>query len=392
MGIPLRQKLYVASYILRQRLSGRKRYPLVLMLEPLFRCNLACAGCGKIDYPDPILHQNMSVEDALRAVDECGAPVVSIAGGEPLLHKQLPEIVEGIVARRKFVYLCTNALLMDKKLSAYKPSLYFTWSVHLDGDREMHDASVCQPGVYDRAVAAIARAKREGFRVNINCTLFNTAQGDRVAAFFDEVTKLGVDGITVSPGYAYERAPDQQHFLNRDRTKRLFRDILRRGASEKSWSFSQSSLFLDFLAGNQSYHCTPWGNPTRTIFGWQRPCYLLGEGYARTFDELMKETDWDSYGTGNYEKCADCMVHSGYEASAVNDAVAHPLKALGVALRGVRTDGPMTPEIDLSRQRPAEYVFSRHVAQKLDEIRERKAANRNTAQPKGEAAGATSRT
>ncbi len=392
MGIPLRQKLSVGSYVLRQRLSGRKRYPLVLMLEPLFRCNLACAGCGKIDYPDPILHQNMSVEDALRAVDECGAPVVSIAGGEPLLHKQLPEIVDGIVARRKFVYLCTNALLMDKKLAAYKPSVYFTWSVHLDGDREMHDTSVCQPGVYDRAVAAIARAKREGFRVNINCTLFNTAQGERVATFFDEVTKLGVDGITVSPGYAYERAPDQQHFLNRDRTKRLFRDILRRGPTGKSWSFSQSSLFLDFLAGNQSYHCTPWGNPTRTIFGWQRPCYLLGEGYARTFDELMSETDWDSYGTGNYEKCADCMVHSGYEASAVNDAVANPLKALGVALRGVRTDGPMKPEIDLSRQRPAEYVFSRHVAQKLDEIRDKEAANRNTARPKGEAVGATSRT
>lgn len=392
MGIPLRQKLSVASYVVRQRLSGRKRYPLVLMLEPLFRCNLACAGCGKIDYPDPILQQSMSVDDALRAVDECGAPVVSIAGGEPLLHKQLPDIVNGIVARRKYVYLCTNALLMDKKLSAYEPSVYFTWSVHLDGDREMHDASVCQPGVYDRAVAAITRAKREGFRVNINCTLYNTAQAERVAAFFDEVTRLGVDGITVSPGYAYERAPDQQHFLNRDRTKRLFRDIFRRGPAEKSWSFSQSSLFLDFLAGNQSYHCTPWGNPTRTIFGWQRPCYLVGEGYARTFDELMNETDWDGYGTGNYEKCADCMVHSGYEASAVNDAVAHPLKALGVAVRGVRTAGPMMPEIDLSRQRPAEYVFSRHVAQKLDEIRARNPAVRNTARPKGEAARATSRT
>lgn len=392
MGIPLRQKLSVASYVLRQRLSGRKRYPLVLMLEPLFRCNLACAGCGKIDYPDPILQQSMSVDDALRAVDECGAPVVSIAGGEPLLHKQLPDIVNGIVARRKYVYLCTNALLMDKKLSAYEPSVYFTWSVHLDGDREMHDASVCQPGVYDRAVAAITRAKREGFRVNINCTLYNTAQAERVAAFFDEVTRLGVDGITVSPGYAYERAPDQQHFLNRDRTKRLFRDIFRRGPAEKSWSFSQSSLFLDFLAGNQGYHCTPWGNPTRTIFGWQRPCYLVGEGYARTFDELMNETDWDSYGTGNYEKCADCMVHSGYEATAVNDAVAHPLKALGVAVRGVRTAGPMTPEIDLSRQRPAEYVFSRHVAQKLDEIRARNPVNRNAARRKDEAVSATSRT
>jgi hopanoid biosynthesis associated radical SAM protein HpnH len=370
LGIPLIQKLLVGSYVVRQRLAGRKRYPLVLMLEPLFRCNLACAGCGKIDYPDPILHQNMAVADALGAVDECGAPVVSIAGGEPLLHKNLPEIVEGILARGKFVYLCTNALLMEKKLHQYKPSSYFTWSVHLDGDKEMHDHSVCQPGTYDRAVSAIAAAKKRGFRVNINCTLFNTAQADQVAAFFDTAMAMGIDGITVSPGYAYERAPDQQHFLNRDRTKNLFRDIFRRGRGGKKWAFSQSSLFLDFLAGNQSYHCTPWGNPTRTIFGWQRPCYLLGEGYAKTFQELMEETDWDSYGTGNYEKCADCMVHSGYEASAVEHTMQNPLKALGVALRGVRTEGEMVPDLSLEGQRPADYVFSQHVAEKLEEIRQ----------------------
>jgi hopanoid biosynthesis associated radical SAM protein HpnH len=367
LGIPLLQKLSVGSYVVRQHLAGRKRYPLVLMLEPLFRCNLACAGCGKIDYPDPILHQNMSVEDALGAVDECGAPVVSIAGGEPLLHKQLPEIVRGIIARKKFVYLCTNALLMEKKLSQYQPSPYFTWSVHLDGDKEMHDHSVCQPGTYERAVAAIKHAKERGFRCNINCTLFNTAEPERVAKFFDTVTQMGVDGITVSPGYAYERAPDQQHFLNRDKTKQLFRGIFRRKNSR--WSFNQSTLFLDFLAGNQQYHCTPWGNPTRTIFGWQRPCYLLGEGYARTFKELMEETDWDSYGTGNYEKCADCMVHCGYEASAVVDALTHPLKAATVSLRGPRTEGPTAPDIGLSRQRPAQYVFAQHVERKLEEIR-----------------------
>jgi hopanoid biosynthesis associated radical SAM protein HpnH len=236
----------------------------------------------------------------------------------------------------------------------------------------MHDASVCQPGVYDRAVAAIKHAKERGFRVNINCTLFNNAQPARVAKFFDAVMKMGVDGITVSPGYAYERAPDQQHFLNRGLTKRLFRDIFLHGNGGGQWSFSQSSLFLDFLAGNQSYHCTPWGNPTRTIFGWQKPCYLLGEGYAKTFHELMTETDWDTYGTGNYEKCADCMVHCGYEATAVQDAVAHPLKALGVALRGVRTEGELAPDIELNRQRPAHYVFSQHVDQKLQEIRQTK--------------------
>ena len=369
MGIPLIQKLLVGSYVVRQRLAGRKRYPLVLMLEPLFRCNLACAGCGKIDYPDPILHQNMAVADALGAVDECGAPVVSIAGGEPLLHKNLPEIVEGIIARGKFVYLCTNALLMEKKLHQYKPSSYFTWSVHLDGDKEMHDHSVCQPGTYDRAVSAIAAAKKRGFRVNINCTLFNNAEPERVANFFDDVKAMGVDGITVSPGYAYERAPDQQHFLHRETTKQLFRNILRRGRGGRDWSFSQSGLFLDFLAGNQSYHCTPWGNPTRTVFGWQRPCYLLGEGYAKTFKELMDGTDWDSYGTGNYEKCANCMVHSGFEATAVKDAVTHPLKAMAVSLRGVKTEGDMVPEIDLSRQRPAQYVFAKHVQDKLAEVR-----------------------
>jgi hopanoid biosynthesis associated radical SAM protein HpnH len=373
LGIPLLQKIAVGAYVVRQHLAGRKRYPLVLMLEPLFRCNLACAGCGKIDYPDEILNQRLSVADSLEAVDECGAPVVSIAGGEPLLHRELPQIVKGILARRKFVYLCTNALLMEKKLDQYQPSPYFVWSVHLDGDQQMHDRSVCQTGVYDRAVAAIRAAKQRGFRVNINCTLFNNVNPEQVASFFDRVREIDVDAITVSPGYAYERAPDQEHFLHRSKTKQLFRDILSRGRGGRNWSFSQSGLFLDFLAGNQEYRCTPWGNPTRTVFGWQRPCYLLGEGYAKTFRELMEDTDWDSYGTGNYEKCANCMVHSGYEATAVQDAIAHPLKALSVTLRGVRTEGPMAPEIPLDRQRPAQFVFSRHVERKLHEIRDAKA-------------------
>src|SRR3989475_5787596 len=371
MSIPLLQKARIGAYIVRQQLAGRRRYPLVLMLEPLFRCNLACAGCGKIDYPDEILNQRLSVEQCLAAVDECGAPVVSIAGGEPLLHKEIDAIVSGIVARRKFVYLCTNALLMQKRLALFRPSPYFVWSVHLDGDREMHDRSVCEEGIYERAVTAIRAAKERGFRVNINCTLFNDADPDRVARFFDAVGTLGVDGITVSPGYAYERAPDQAHFLSRRRTKELFRDIFRREGDIR-WSFNQSSLFLDFLAGNQTYHCTPWGNPTRNYFGWQRPCYLLGEGYAKTFKELMEETDWDSYGTGNYEKCAQCMVHSGYEATAVVDAVKRPLKALGVALAGIRTDGDMVPEISLDHQRPAEFVFSRHVEQSLERLRHQK--------------------
>jgi hopanoid biosynthesis associated radical SAM protein HpnH len=381
LGIPLLQKLIVGSYVVRQRVAGRKRYPLVLMLEPLFRCNLACAGCGKIDYPDEILNQRISVADALEAVDECGAPVVSIAGGEPLLHKELPQIVKGIIARKKFVYLCTNALLMEKRMKDYEPSPYFVWSVHLDGDKQDHDKSVCQEGTYDRAVAAIKAAKAKGFRCNINCTLFNNADPERMANFFDSVMEMGVDGITVSPGYAYERAPDQQHFLNRTTTKQLFRDIFKRGNGGKNWSFSQSSLFLDFLAGNQTYKCTPWGNPTRTVFGWQKPCYLVGEGYAKTFKELMEGTDWDSYGVGNYEKCADCMVHSGFEATAVNDSISNPLKLLKLSRKGVNTEGPMAPEIDLSNQRPPEFVFSRHVQEKLTEIREDKARAKAAPEP-----------
>jgi hopanoid biosynthesis associated radical SAM protein HpnH len=372
MGIPLGQAVAVGSYILGQHLRGRQRYPLVLMLEPLFRCNLACAGCGKIDYPDPILDQRLSVADCMRAIDECGAPVVVLAGGEPLLHRELPEIVAGALAKKKYVTVCTNALLLEKKLDQYKPHRRFNWSVHLDGDKEMHDKSVCRAGVYDKAVAALRVAKAKGFRVNINCTLFSDAEPGRVARFFDRVVELGVHGITVSPGYAYERAPDQQHFLNRTRTKQLFRDIIRARGKAK-WPIFQSGLFLDFLAGNQTYHCTPWGNPTRTVFGWQRPCYLLGEGYAKTFAELMEDTDWDRYGTGNYEKCADCMVHSGFEASAVTDAVKRPWKAAKVAVAGIKTEGLMAPEIPLSNQRPAEYVFARHVQQKLAEIEEAEA-------------------
>jgi len=371
MAVPMNQALRVGAYVLKQHLIGRKRYPLVLMLEPLFRCNLACAGCGKIDYPAEILNQRLSVAECMEAIDECGAPVVVVAGGEPLLHREIEQIVEGAIARKKFVIVCTNALLLEKKMHLFQPSKWFSWSVHLDGLREEHDTSVCQDGVYDRAVAAIAAAKQAGFRTIINCTLFDTAQPERVASFFDEVMGMGVDGISVSPGYAYERAPDQQHFLNRRKTKELFRGVFARQGKRK-WAFNQSSMFLDFLAGNQTFHCTPWGNPTRTYFGWQRPCYLLGEGYANTFKELMEETDWDRYGTGNYEKCAQCMVHSGYEATAVNETIRRPWRAAAQALRGIRTQGPMAPEIALSNQRPAEYVFSAHVQQALARIRARK--------------------
>jgi hopanoid biosynthesis associated radical SAM protein HpnH len=370
MGVPLIQQARVGAYILKQRLKGVERYPLVLMLEPLFRCNLACAGCGKIDYEDEVLNRRLGVEECLAAVDECGAPIVSIPGGEPLLHKEIDRIVAGIVQRKKFVYLCTNALLLEKRLPLFRPSPYLTFSIHLDGLEQQHDRAVSQEGVFQRGVAAIRAAKARGFRVNVNCTLFDHMTADELARFLDYATfDLGVDGITVSPGYAYERAPDQAHFLNRRRTKELFRALFRRG-SVKRWPFSQSTLFMDFLAGNQTYRCTPWGNPTRNVFGWQKPCYLVCEGYTRTFRELMETTDWESYGTGNYEKCADCMVHCGYEPTAVADTVARPLKALGVWLRGIETEAPMAPEIPLDGQRPARFVFE-NLVQRLSE---RKAA------------------
>jgi hopanoid biosynthesis associated radical SAM protein HpnH len=363
MAVPFFKEIKIGAYLLRQRIMGRKRYPLVLMLEPLFRCNLACTGCGKIDYPDPILNRRLSVNECLDAVDECGAPMVAIPGGEPLIHKEIGEIVRGIVARKKFVSLCTNALLLEKKLHLFEPSPYLFFSVHLDGLKEHHDKSVSQSGVFDRAVSAIRAAKAKGFAVNVNATIFDGHAAEDIAAFLDFCKELGV-GVSISPGYAYERAPDQEHFLNRRKTKELFRKLFALGKG-KNWNFMHSPLFLDFLAGNREYHCTPWGMPTRNIFGWQKPCYLLGEGYAASFKELMETTNWDSYGTGRYEKCANCMAHCGYEPTAAHESVTHPLRAMRVALRGVRIDGPMASEIPLEGQRPAQYVFSSHVQEML---------------------------
>lgn len=317
MGVPISQMWTVATYVLGQKLRGRKQYPLVLMLEPLFRCNLACAGCGKIQYPKEILRQNLSPEDCFKAVEECGVPVVSIPGGEPLMHPQIHEIVAGLVARKKYVYLCTNALLLEKHLDRFTPSKYLSFSIHLDGLREEHDEAVCRDGVYDVAIRAIEAALAKGFRVTTNSTLFSTIDDQRMREFFDRMMELGVEGMMVSPGYPYEKAPDQEHFLHRRQTTRLFQRLFQR--ARRSWRFNQSPLFLEFLRGNYELECTPWGSPTYNVFGWQKPCYLLQEGYAATFDELMTTTDWSQYGraSGN-PKCQDCMVHCGYEPTAVD--------------------------------------------------------------------------
>ena len=324
MSVPLRQAVRVGVYILKQRLRGRRRYPLVLMLEPLFRCNLACAGCGKIQHPTAILRQHLSPEDCFRAAEECGAPVVSIAGGEPLLHPQIDAIVAGLVARKKFVYLCTNALLLEKALPKFTPSPYFTFSVHLDGLQERHDALVCRDGVFEVAIRAIRAAKAAGFRVTTNTTVFEGEDPEMLRRFFDFVATLGTDGMMVSPGYSYEKAPDQEHFLKRERTKALFRQVL--AARKKTWKFNHSPFFLEFLQGKRDYQCTPWGNPNYSVLGWQKPCYLMADGYAKSFQELMTETPWEQYGTGRDPRCADCMVHCGYEPTAVMDAVSSPAK------------------------------------------------------------------
>ena len=364
MGVPLIQAYRVGRYIAGRRLRGVKRYPLVLMLEPLFQCNLACAGCGKIDYPKEILQKRLTVADALRAVDESGAPMVSIPGGEPLIHREMPQLVAGIVARKRFVYLCTNAILLPKHIHEYQPSPYLTFSIHLDGSRERHDESVCQEGVFDKAVTAIRLARSKGFRVTVNCTLFSGENPDHVAEFFDEAMALGIEGITVSPGYSYQHAPRQDVFLGRSASRTLFREIFKRGrlpaqgaVARRRWSFNHSSLFLDFLAGNQAYQCTPWSTPTYNIFGWQRPCYLLtDEGYADTFRSLMEDTDWEAYGVGRNPACDNCMAHCGFEGTAVNDAFSHPLKALKVALLGPRTNGAMAPNPPITYQDRARTV------------------------------------
>ncbi|HYX14626.1 MAG TPA: adenosyl-hopene transferase HpnH [Nostoc sp.] len=323
MAVNLQQAMDIGKYLVTQRLKGRKRFPLVLMLEPLFRCNLACTGCGKIQHPKEILKQNLTPEQCFAAVEECGAPVVSIPGGEPLLHPQIDEIVQGLIERKKYIYLCTNGLLLEKSLDKFQPSPYLTFSVHLDGMRELHDQCVDRKGVFDIAVKAIRAAKAKGFRVTTNTTIFEGTQPKDMQEFFDFLETLNTDGMMISPGYSYEWAPDQEHFLHREQTRTLFRQILAPyKAGEKDWNFNHNPLFLDFLTGEKDYECTPWGSPSYSVLGWQKPCYLLNEGYYSTFKELLAQTDWSQYGqkSGN-PKCADCMVHCGYEPTAAMDAM-----------------------------------------------------------------------
>ena len=364
MPVPISQMWTVASYVLKQKIQGRKQYPLVLMLEPLYRCNLACAGCGKIQYPAHVLKRELSPEECFKAVDDCGAPMVSIPGGEPLMHTQIDKIVEGLVARKKYIYLCTNALLLKEKLDLFKPSKYLTFSVHVDGQKEHHDFSVCREGGYELAIEGMREALKRGFRVTTNTTLFDGADPKSVRSHFDEMMELGVEGMMLSPGYSYDKAPDQKHFLGRARTRRLFRAIL--ANRKKSWQFNQSPLFLEFLMGKRDFKCTPWGMPTYSIFGWQKPCYLLQDGYADTFSELMSTTQWANYGTesGN-PQCANCMVHSGYEASAV-DYTFNSLRGLWATAKATFSSVYADPDAQEMLNEPSKPVHSYNPLVQID--------------------------
>jgi hopanoid biosynthesis associated radical SAM protein HpnH len=317
MSVPLRQSFRIGSYLAKQRLSGREKFPLLVELEPLYQCNLECAGCGKIQHPEHVLKRRMPVADALAAIEESGAPMVSIAGGEPLIHPEIDVIARELVRRKKFVYLCTNAILMKKKLDDFSPSPYFAWAVHLDGLRERHDASVCRDGIFDKAVEAVRAAKERGFRVTTNTTFFTHDSPDTVRRVLDYLNdELEVDEMMISPAYAYEKAPDQEHFLGVEQTQALFRAAFA-GGRRKHWRLNHTPLFLDFLEGKVDFGCTAWGIPSYSIFGWQRPCYLMADGYTKTYKELVETTEWEKYGRGRDPRCANCMAHCGYEPTAV---------------------------------------------------------------------------
>jgi len=331
MPVPFRQSVRMGAYLARQRLARREKFPLLVELEPLFQCNLACAGCGKIQHPEHVLRRRMSVEQAVGAIEESGAPMVSIAGGEPLIHPEIHEIAGELVARKRFVYLCTNAILMERKLDRFEPSPYFAWAVHLDGLRERHDESVCRDGVFDKAVAAIHAAKARGFRVTTNTTFFTHDSPETVRRVLDFLNdELEVDEMMISPAYAYERAPDQDHFLGVRETHELFRAAFADGRRRR-WRLNHTPLFLDFLEGKVDFQCTAWGIPSYSVFGWQRPCYLMADGYAKTYRELVETTDWDAYGRGRDPRCDNCMAHCGYEPTAVlatTHSVRQSLRAL----------------------------------------------------------------
>jgi len=341
MPVPMRQSMKVAGHVMKNLVRRNRKFALVLELEPLYQCNLACAGCGKIQHPDEVLQRRLSVQQCVDAVEECDAPIVSIAGGEPLVHREIDQIAKELVKRKRFVYLCTNAILMERKLDLFEPSPYFAWMVHIDGMRERHDQVVERDGVFDKAVAAIREAKRRGFRVCTNTTFFEPDGPKQIRAILDYLNdEVGVDQMQISPGYAYEKAPDQEHFLGVERTREIFREAFA-GGKRRQWRLNHSPLFLDFLEGKVDFACTAWGIPSYSIFGWQRPCYLLSDGgYAKSYRELLDETPWEQYGRGRNPKCANCMAHCGYEPTAVVATVTSLRQSLRAGLEMMQPHAP----------------------------------------------------
>ena len=368
MAVPISQQLRIGSYLADCRLKGIKKPPIVLMLEPSFKTNLEKKVCGKTDYPDSVLNESLSPEKCIYSTEECKAPIVSISGGEPLLNPEMPEIIESLLKKKKYTYLCTNGLLLSKNIFDYEPSPYLTIAVDLDGIEEEHDKIAGQLGVYESAVQSIRLAKTKGFKVAINCTVYSFQRIKNLIEFFNYVTEdLKVDGINVSPGFSYERAIDKENFLNRENVKKVFRNVFK-SKMFKKWKMNHTNLYLDFLAGNQTYLCTQWATPTRNIFGWQRPCYHLSEGYCKTFEELIEKTDWKKYGLGNYEKCNNCMSHCGFEPTAVMDTFENPFKGLTKKFTGIKTTGPVVEDISILGARPSENLYDQILESKMYEL------------------------
>ena len=338
MGIPITHQIVLGSYLVRKKLAREQRFPLLVEIEPLFACNLECAGCGKIQYPPEVLKQRLSVEQVIEAMEECRAPMCSIAGGEPLIHPEIDRMVRALLERGKIVFLCTNGILMKKKLPRFEPHPRFSWTVHIDGLQERHDAAVCKKGVFDKAVEAIVEAKRRGFQVTTNTTFFKSHTPEDVRAILDFLSEeLRVDGMMISPGFAYAKAPRPEEFLSVPAARRLFQQAFADGRRRR-WQkrLNQSPLFLDFLEGRADLQCSAWAIPSYSIFGWQRPCYLMADGYAKSYQELLQTTDWDRYGRGRDPRCSNCMAHCGHEPTAVLAAMGSLEEALRAVLGASR--------------------------------------------------------
>ena len=332
MGRPLELALRTGWYIVKNRVMGRKRFPLVTMLEPLEKCNLACEGCGRIREYERVLDRTLSVEHCLAAVEESGAPIVSIAGGEPSLHPQIDDIVKGIIEKKRFVFMCTNALLMERMMKKIPPSKYFCFVVHMDGMEEAHDKSVYRKGVFQIAIRGIRKALDEGYRVTTNTTVFNGVDEEDIVTMFKMLTEMGIEGCMVSPGYQFDTVPNQNLFISRQNARKVFRNIL---DPARNIRFYNNPLYLDFLRGDREYDCTAWSNPTYTVLGWREPCYLLGDRHTQDINDLFSEEMWsERYGVGNDSRCDNCLMHCGFESASIFGVFDKPTDALRLIKKG----------------------------------------------------------